>query len=227
MDSGKLLDALGDLAGSENARQEYAADKDGFLGAYGHPGLPADLVNEAVSHYADVADPTLAEQIAPTVMAHRGLSDTNATGDPDSGLDLLATAPIVDDGDPTADLDGGLATESDDPTADLDGDPATESDDPMTAPPGKDVVGGEPPAESASDLDDLADLAFGLGGQVDTDEEHDYGPDTDPVSSAAVDTAPLADISGTGYSSHELARVDGAQQPDEPWLGDTVDGDSA
>ncbi|MCN0178106.1 hypothetical protein [Salinispora arenicola] len=241
MDSGRLLDALGDLAGSENARQEYAADPDAFIGVHGHPGLPADLVNEAVSHYADVADPALAEHIAPTVMAHRGFGDTNTTGA--TGLDLLATAPLVDggdpmvdlDGDPTAesddptvDLDGDLTAESDDPTVDLDGDPAAEASDPTTAHSGMDDAGGgEPWSEPASDPDASFDLAFGLGAQVDAEEEHDYGLDTDLAGVAVIVTAPLADIGGTGHSVHDLARVDGVQQPDEPWLGDDFDGDSA
>lgn len=212
MDSGRLLDALGDLAGSENARQEYAADPDGFLGVYGHPGLPADLVNEAVSNYADVMDPALAEHVAPTVMAHRGFSDTNTTSDPDSGLDLLATASIVHSGDPTTDLDGDSVAESNDPSA-------THSEEDS-------AVGAEPLPESASDLTDYADLAFGFGAQVDAEDEPDYRLDTDPVSTAVVVTAPLTDIGGTGHSLHDLARVDGTQQPEEPWLGDAFDGDS-
>lgn len=225
MDSGRLLDALGDLAGSENARQEYAADPDAFIGVHGHPGLPADLVNEAVSHYADVADPALAEHIAPTVMAHRGFGDTNTTGA--TGLDLLATAPLVDGGDQMVDLDGDLTAESDDPTVDLDGDPAAEASDPTTAHSGMDdAVGGEPWSEPASDPDASFDLAFGLGAQVDAEEEHDYGLDTDLAGVAVIATAPLADIGGTGHSVHDLARVDGVQQPDEPWLGDDFDGDS-
>ncbi len=225
MDSGRLLDALGDLAGSENARQEYAADPDAFIGVHGHPGLPADLVNEAVSHYADVADPALAEHIAPTVMAHRGFGDTNTTGA--TGLDLLATAPLVDGGDPMVDLDGDPTAESDDPTVDLDGDPAAEASDPTTAHSGMDdAVGGEPWSEPASDPDASFDLAFGLGAQVDAEEEHDYGLDTDLAGVAVIVTAPLADIGGTGHSVHDLARVDGVQQPDEPWLGDDFDGDS-
>lgn len=210
MDSGRLLDALGDLAGSENARQDFAADPDAFIGVHGHPGLPADLVNEAVSHYADVADPALAEHIAPTVMAHRGLGDTNTTGE--SGLDLLATAPIVDGGDPVMDLDG---------------DPAAEPSDPTTAHFGADdAVGGGSWFEPASDPDASPDLAFGSGAQVAAEEEHDYGLDADPAGVAVLVTAPLADIGGTGHSVHDLARVDGAQQPDEPWLGDAFDGDS-
>lgn len=210
MDSGRLLDALGDLAGSENARQEYAGDPDAFLRVHGHPGLPADLVNEAVSHYADVADPALAEHIAPAVMAHRGVGDTTTTGE--SGLDLLATAPLVDGGDPVVDLDG---------------DPAAESSDPTTPRSGEDdAVGGEPWSEPASDPDASPDLAFGLGAQVGAEEEHDYGLDTDPAGVAVIVTAPLADIGGTGHSWHDLARVDGPQQPDEPWLGDVFDGDS-
>lgn len=225
MDSGRLLDALGDLAGSENARQEYAADPDAFIGVHGHPGLPADLVNEAVSHYADVADPALAEHIAPTVMAHRGFGDTNTTGA--TGLDLLATAPLVDGGDPMVDLDGDPTAESDDPTVDLDGDPTAEASDPTTAYSGKDdAAGGEPWSEPASDPDASFDLAFGLGAQVDAEEEHDYGLDTDLAGAAVIVTAPLADIGGTGHSVHDLARVDGVQQPDEPWLGDDFDGDN-
>lgn len=208
MDSGRLLDALGDLAGSESAQQAYAGDPDAFIGAHGHPELPADLVNEAVSHYADVAEPALAEHLAPTVMAHRGFGDTNTTGD--SGLDLLATAPLVDCGDPVVDLDG---------------DPAAEFSDPTTARSGKnDAVGGEPWPEPASDAS--PDLAFGLGAQVGAEEEPDYGLDTDLAGVAVIVTAPLADIGGTGHSVHHLARVDGAQQPDEPWLGDAFDGDS-
>ncbi|WP_027659614.1 hypothetical protein [Salinispora fenicalii] len=225
MDSGRLLDALGDLAGSENARQEYVADPDAFIGVHGHPGLPADLVNEAVSHYADVADPALAEHIAPTVMAHRGFGDTNMTGA--TGLDLLATAPLVDGGDPMVDLDGDPTAESDDPTVDLDGDPTAEASDPTTAHSGMDDAGGgEPWSEPASHPDASFDLAFGLGAQVDAEEEHDYGLDTDVAGVAMIATAPLADIGGTGHSVHDLARVDGAQQPDEPWLGDEFDGDS-
>lgn len=225
MDSGRLLDALGDLAGSENARQEYAADPDAFIGVHGHPGLPADLVNEAVSHYADVADPALAEHIAPTVMAHRGFGDTNTTGA--TGLDLLATAPFVDGGDPMVDLDGDLTAESDDPMVDLDGGPAAEAGDPTTAHSGMDDAGGgEPWSEPASDPDASFDLAFGLGAQVDAEEEHDYGLDTDVAGVAVIVTAPLADIGGTGHSVRDLARVDGVQQPDEPWLGDDFDGDS-
>lgn len=225
MDSGRLLDALGDLAGSENARQEYAGDPDAFLRVHGHPGLPADLVNEAVSHYADVADPALAEHIAPAVMAHRGVGDTTTTGE--SGLDLLATAPLVDGGDPVVDLDGDPAAESSDPTVDLDGDPAAKASDPTTAYSGMDdAAGGEPWSEPASDPDASPDLAFGLGAQVDAEEEHDYGLDTDPTGMALIVTAPLANIGGTGHSVHDLARVDGVQQPDEPWLGDDFDGDS-
>ncbi|MDM4719499.1 hypothetical protein QTQ03_07775 [Micromonospora sp. WMMA1363] len=216
MDSGRLLDALGDLAGSEDARQKYAADPDGFLGGYGHSGLPTDLVAEAVSNYADVAGPALAEHIAPMIMVYRGFGDPDATGDPDAGLDVLATAPTADGGGDPANLDGDLAAGSGDRAAG-----------------GEAATGGDPLPESATGPGDLLDLDFGFGAEAEAEAEAEpeFGLDADPAGtgsagSAAMDTEPLGDPDETGLPQHDPAGVHDDQPPDERWPDDAFGLDS-
>ncbi len=54
--------------------------------------LPADLVGDALAHYAGTADVAVAEHLAPFVTAHAAGEDV----DPSEGLSLLASAPVGD-----------------------------------------------------------------------------------------------------------------------------------
>ena len=98
-----LRDVFADLVGARGAVGDPAA----VLSEHGHPGLPADLVAEAVVSYADTAPVEVAEQLAPWVMRHSAPGAGPVTGDePGAGwLELLGTAPEAAGDEPT-DLDG-------------------------------------------------------------------------------------------------------------------------
>lgn len=81
-----------------------AGDAAELLAAHGHPGLPPDLVAEAIINYADAAPLEVAEHLAPFVTAHGPVPlvgpqdgpDGGPSVDADPGLEafrLLATAP--------------------------------------------------------------------------------------------------------------------------------------
>lgn len=119
-----LRDVFADLVGAPGTTGDPAA----LLREHGHPGLPDDLVAEAVVSYADTAPVEVAEHLAPYVTAHSVVgADPEAGDEPAAGwLDLLGTAPDVA-GDDAADLDG-LAPERGgfDAATDLDPDPGLE-----------------------------------------------------------------------------------------------------
>lgn len=93
-----LREVFADLVGVPSATADPAA----LLSEHGHPGLPDDLIAEAVVSYAQTAPVEVAEQLAPFVTAH---SAAGTGDDPAAGwLDLLAGAPDVADDEP-ADLD--------------------------------------------------------------------------------------------------------------------------
>jgi hypothetical protein len=93
-----LRDVFADLTGAPGADDPAALLRD-----HGHPGLPDELVAEAVVSYADTAPVEVAEHLAPYVTAHSVVGADPATGNENPDwLDLLGTAPA---GDP-ADLDG-------------------------------------------------------------------------------------------------------------------------
>jgi hypothetical protein len=102
-----LREVFAELIHDENARNAYAADPDGFLAAYGHAGLPAGDIDEAIVNFAETASPAVAEHLATFVMAHSAVPvDAAADAGPGTGLDLLAAAPReFDTGDVAADLD--------------------------------------------------------------------------------------------------------------------------
>jgi hypothetical protein len=81
----------------ERAHQ-LAEDRHAALDEAGHPGLPDELLAEAVVSYADTAPAPVAEQLAPFVTAHTAgrfgePADTGA--DLSQGLELLASAPAA------------------------------------------------------------------------------------------------------------------------------------
>jgi len=97
-----LRDVFADLVGAPGAADDPAA----LLRDHGHPGLPEELVAEAVVSYADTAPVEVAERLAPYVTAHSAVGADPVPGDePAAGwLDLLGAAPDVT-GDEPADLD--------------------------------------------------------------------------------------------------------------------------
>jgi hypothetical protein len=98
-----LHDVFADLVGAPSAADDPAA----LLRDHGHPGLPDDLIAEAVVSYADTAPVEVAEHLAPYVTAHSAVGADPVPGDehPAGWLDLLATAPDVS-GDEPVDIDG-------------------------------------------------------------------------------------------------------------------------
>lgn len=96
-----------ELLNDEAARQAYAADPAGFLDSAGHAELSDELVAEAVISFADTAPPAVAEHLAPFVMAHGPVNESDTDPTELDGLALLATAP----GQPPGgeDLDADLA----------------------------------------------------------------------------------------------------------------------
>ncbi len=82
-----------ELLKDEAARQAYAADPAGFLDSAGHADLPDELVAEAVISFADTAPPAVAEHLAPFVMAHGPVDESDTDPIELDGLALLATAP--------------------------------------------------------------------------------------------------------------------------------------
>jgi hypothetical protein len=98
-----LRDVFADLTGAPSAADDPAA----LLRDHGHPGLPDDLIAEAVVSYADTAPVEVAEHLAPYVTAHSTVGAEPVPGDEPAArwLDLLGTAPLIS-GDEPADLDG-------------------------------------------------------------------------------------------------------------------------
>lgn len=131
MESGRpLREAFAELLNDESARNAYATDPDGFLGAYGHGDLPGSLVAEAIVNFADSASPAVAEHLSPYVTAQSGAGEPDGSEPPDPGfgLDLLATAPAgleldepgFDDAGPPVEPPGGPPTEPAEDAGDLD-----------------------------------------------------------------------------------------------------------
>ena len=81
----------------ERAHQ-LAEDRHAALDEAGHPGLPDELLAEAVVSYADTAPAPVAEHLSPFVTAHtaeRFGEPGGAGADLSHGLELLASAPAV------------------------------------------------------------------------------------------------------------------------------------
>lgn len=156
MESGRpLREAFAELLHDDGARDAYATDPDGFLGAYGHHDLPGSLVAEAIVSFADASPPEVAEHLAPFVQAHTGIGSApyDAATDPGQPLELLASAP------PGL----GFADPADAGEFALDG-------------TGLELDGAEPAGES------MADLGFGAGAtwqpaQLDRDPAGQDEPD--------------------------------------------------
>ena len=95
-----LRDLLDELAG-DPAAAAAGADPEAYLQAHGHPGLPPDLLAEALVSYAHTAPPEVAEHLSPFVIAHSGVPDLEdgdtaagaGAGDVVHGFALLAGAP--------------------------------------------------------------------------------------------------------------------------------------
>jgi hypothetical protein len=95
-----LRDVFAQLGGEEHEPHGQGVNPAELLAAHGHPDLPDGLVAEAVVSYADTAPHEVAEHLAPYVMAHGAapLDDADAAEtDPADWVDLLSTAPVVDD----------------------------------------------------------------------------------------------------------------------------------
>lgn len=86
MDSARPLHEVFDALSHGALDDPVAALRDA-----GHD-LPADLVGDALAHYAGTADVAVAEHLAPFVTAHEAGEDV----DPAEGLALLASAPAGD-----------------------------------------------------------------------------------------------------------------------------------
>jgi hypothetical protein len=154
----------------ERANQ-LAEDRHAALDEAGHPGLPDELLAEAVVSYADTAPAPVAEQLAPFVTAHtaeRFGEPGGAGADLSHGLELLAAAPAatgtdLDDADLPAGPDpAGPGPAGPDP-ADLDfgggagpGDhPARQPEPPVEQPT---VAGVSPPVGDPPEHDPLPAL---------------------------------------------------------------------
>ena len=87
-----LRDVFADLVGAPSH------DPDALLRDQGHPGLPDDLIAEAVVSYADTAPVEVAEHLAPFVTTHSAVGADPVPGDepPAGWADLLSTAPAGD-----------------------------------------------------------------------------------------------------------------------------------
>jgi len=87
-----LREVFADLVGAPSD------DPDALLRDQGHPGLPDDLIAEAVVSYADTAPVEVAEHLAPYVTTHSAVGADPVPGDepPAGWVDLLSTAPAGD-----------------------------------------------------------------------------------------------------------------------------------
>jgi hypothetical protein len=111
-----LREVFTDLTGDEEARRAHAADPDGFLAAHGHPGLPSELVAEAVVSYADTAPPEVAQHLAPYVIEHSSVPIEAGAGavptETENWFELIASAPATEEIGEAPDLDGELIGEA-------------------------------------------------------------------------------------------------------------------
>lgn len=205
-----LRDVFADLATSDAARRERAADPDGFLDGHGHGDLPDQLVTEAIVNYADVAPAEVAEHLAPFVQAHSAVpvdgpaaAAADAAGlDALAGLDLLAgapTVPIVDELTVDGDLGGDFA-------GDTGGAPAGTAADPF------DLDFGEGDSAAVVDLAG-AQPAEVAGGVRLPDAEPIDEPIDEPVELAA--DAGAADLPGADLLDAEELPTDGEPTIDE------------
>jgi hypothetical protein len=166
-----LRDVFADLVGAPSD------DPDALLRDQGHPGLPDDLIAEAVVSYADTAPVEVAEHLAPYVTTHSAVgADPVPDDEPPAGwADLLSTAPA---GDPAGIDDLPAAPEAFDDGVDLGfgtgAEPAPTIDD------GDDV--GDHDVDGAMDI--LADPA----GLDDGGEAVEWAP-AEPAADPAVDPA--------------------------------------
>ena len=107
-----LREVFTDLTGDEEARRAHAADPDGFLAAHGHPGLPSELVAEAVVSYADTAPPEVAQHLAPYVIEHSSVPLEAGAGavptETENWFELIASAPAAEEIGEAPDLDSEL-----------------------------------------------------------------------------------------------------------------------
>lgn len=189
-----LREVFADLIHDDSARNAYAADPDGFLGAYGHTGLSIGQVTEAIVNFADTASPAVAEHLAPFVMAHSvvPVDAAETSADPAIGLDLLAVAPNeLDLGDVPVDLDDDVPVgvidaheppSSPEPTVDLGFGSGAEA--------AQSIGSAEPdvttsPVETVSDTDaaveDLQQTDEGLMDRLDLPTPDEYDVDGDAV----------------------------------------------
>lgn len=90
---------LTDLVGDEAERAAYRADPEGFLAKRGFPDFPERVVGEAVCHVADTLPASVAEQLAPEVMALSPLTTIESTDDASvkgfEALDALVSVPAL------------------------------------------------------------------------------------------------------------------------------------
>jgi hypothetical protein len=161
-----LREVFADLVGAPSD------DPDALLRDQGHPGLPDDLIAEAVVSYADTAPVEVAEHLAPYVTTHSAVGADPVPGDepPAGWVDLLSTAPAgdpaeIDDLPPAAegfddgvDLDFGMGAEpieigDDAEDHDLDG-PVDTLADPAELDDGAEAIDwapADPPADPVAD----------------------------------------------------------------------------
>jgi len=186
-----LRDLFDGVARDPETRALFAEDPDGFLADHGFGEVPADLLPEAVVHYADVAPLEVAEQLSPFVMA-------NSPVELDEPLDFDADALGA-----LAGVDLDLPT----PDADLDTDAAD-------GPAG--VAGVEPVDdvdEPTPDLDEADGFAFGAGHDGAGVPTDGVAPDTDE--DALADEAPAEPFDLLGPDPVDLD----ALTPDVPSVG--------
>jgi hypothetical protein len=110
----EVFDELAGGAASGAPSGDSATDPAELLAAHGHPGLPEDLVAEAVVNFADTAPAAIAEHLAPFVRAHSGVTDAGDATDAGDWFALLTTAPTADAeaaAGPGADADAGFAVD--------------------------------------------------------------------------------------------------------------------
>ncbi len=93
-----LREIFGELAGADD---RAGTDPAVLLARSGHPGLPEELVAQAVAGFAETARPEIAEHLAPYVMANSPIPgpDDDPGEVPMPWLDLLVTAPPVAEGE--------------------------------------------------------------------------------------------------------------------------------
>jgi hypothetical protein len=166
-----LRDVFADLVGAP------IDDPDALLRDQGHPGLPDDLIAEAVVSYADTAPVEVAEHLAPYVTTHSAVGADPVPGDepPAGWVDLLSTAPA---GDPAEIDDLPAAPEGFDDGVDLG------------------FGTGADPAPTIDDIDDVEDhdvdgpmdILADPAGLDDGGEAVEWAP-AEPAADPAVDPA--------------------------------------